>query len=80
MQAYANSQKWNVPTRFTGFENNQIVNSNDWIYGCMNGYIEEKSPMGYKVCEGSIAYVTQGDDWGMYKRGLSWKGKSCRYR
>jgi len=77
MQAYLNAKQWKVPTKLQGFENSNFsLNdpfSNKRFYAfCDGGYITENSPMGRKVCQGSITYHYDG----AYK----WSSINCRYQ
>ena len=52
LQRYHNGNRWNTPTSFQGYEN-----GDPFVYGgviCEGGYIIEDSPMGRRVCQGSI--------------------------
>lgn len=76
LQAYMNSKRWNVPTKFSGFENYGYGafwdDENKQFAMCDDGYITETSPMGTKICKGFISYN------GGYSR---WEGKGgCRWK
>ena len=83
MQTYFNQTKWDVPTKFSGFENGRVVfvrgldisyvDNGEDDATCLVGYIVETSPMGTKSCKGSIKYDQ------VYKQ-ASWKGDNCRWR
>lgn len=63
---YNNTVKWNVSTKFSGFESSKMEfkRYKDLNYdpaynedvSCHNGYITETSPMGKRVCLGTIHY------------------------
>lgn len=60
MQSYLNSKPWKTPTRLSGMENSQMLQSR-WANGeemiSCDGYITESSPMGTKVCQGKVVYA-----------------------
>lgn len=79
MQNYVNALKWNVPTRFSNFENAKMYDfsSPRPSFQCEGGYITESSPMGTKVCQG------QFDIWnpdGRWRSEWSAKQNACRWK
>jgi len=79
MQTYFNALQWSNPTRFSGFENDEVrfVTSLDPQYhfaDCRRGYITETSPMGTRVCQGTIVRRSN------YRNPNSWQTANCRWQ
>lgn len=83
MQSYANSLKWSTSTKFMGFENVQPdINMNDWMI-CSNGFVQETSPMGTRICRAVMSYSTilrVGAGAGFHWSALNGKSSSCRWK
>jgi len=62
MQAYANSLKWSTPTKFSNFTKSDRFFDMGDTPNCM-GYITETSPMGRKVCYGTLTWNNGKIQW-----------------
>lgn len=79
MQSYFNKIRWEESTKFSGFESKTMrpVENLNGIKpnsgACTNGYITLSSPMGTRVCKGTMWYSDGSSSFSVNEGECRWK-------